>query len=386
MMRRTCMPSSSPTAGTRGALSHRFLALWGGSVLSFGLLLFTYRYLEHSAARDPIDFREPLINELSAALGGGLLFFAWRAVLARAPLARTTWRRHTPLYLAVWLAGSVAHTSWNWLLRSLLYPLAGLGAFDYGRMSVRYWMELPADTILSIAMIAGLTVAERVRAARAAELAQERLEARLGAARLEALRLRLQPHFLFNALHAISATMYTDVEAADRMLEHLANLLRASLRAGEGAGERVTLATEFALLEDYLALVRVRFEGRLECELEVAPELGDPLVPALLLQPLVENSVRHGGVEERGTGRVHVRAARVGDELELVVEDDGPGPGAAGDSEDGHGLGLTRERLRLHFGTAGRLTTERGAMGGFLVRLRLPFRRASEERGTACAS
>jgi len=377
----------APELGTLRRPSPRFLAAWAAGVLLVGLLLFTYRYLEDVSSGDDVSPLEPLINELTAALGGGLVFFGWRALVARAPLGASSWPARLPLYLALWLAFSALHTSWNWLWRALLYPLAGLGTFDYGRMPMRYLMELPADTILSVTMVAGLTVAARMRSARERELRQERLEARLSEARLEALRLRLQPHFLFNALHAISATMYTDVEAADRMLERLANLLRASLRTGEDGASLVTLAAELELLEDYLALLRARFGERLTIELELEPGLGDALVPSLLLQPLVENCVQHGDVEGRGQGRVRVRAARAGAELVLSVEDDGPGPAradAAG-SVEGLGLSVTRERLRLHLGAAATLRTGRGGLGGFQVTLRLPLLRAGE-RGEACAS
>src|SRR5579864_8399861 len=143
-----------------------------------------------------------------------------------------------------------------WGLRSALFPLAGLGPYDYGVMPLRYLMELPMQLIAFTVLVGGLHAVAALEAARARELQAARVEGSLARAQLRSLRLQLQPHFLFNALHTISAAMYEDPAAADEMLEQLAELLRASLRTAQA--DEVPLAEELALLDRYLALQRAR--------------------------------------------------------------------------------------------------------------------------------
>jgi signal transduction histidine kinase len=349
-------------------------AAWLLAVVLTGLLLFVYRHLEALASSDDRSFLDPLICEMSAAFGGGLMFFAWRSAVDRAPLEPGRRASRAPLYLALWLALSAAHTTWNWAARSLFFPIAGLGDYDYGRMPLRYFMELPVDTIVSVGIVTALHVARRRRIDRQRELVREKLERSLGQAQLHNLRLQLQPHFLFNALNTISSVMYDDVEAADRMIERLSHLLRASLRAARSGSELVTLAEELEVLEDYLAIVRARFAQRLDVAVDVEPSLARCRVPSFLLQPLAENAIRHGGVEVSGRGAVVVRARRVGQRVSIEVADDGPGvPAGIDPLRAGNGLGITAERLRLLYGHGHALFAGNRPGGGFVVRVELPF-------------
>jgi LytS/YehU family sensor histidine kinase len=204
----------------------------------------------------------------------------------------------------------------------------------------------------------------------------EELERSLAAAQLQNLRLQLQPHFLFNALNAIGERMYDDPAAADEMLSRVADLLRRSLATAERA--EVALQEELTLLEDYAALMQVRFGPALRFTIDVPEHLRDALLPPFLLQPLVENAVRHGAGAD-GQGSVTVRAAHDGPTLTLDVEDDGTG--RAGGDGRGLGLGLrsTRERLALMHGSAASLDAAPRPEGGYRVSLRLPLRRASME-------
>lgn len=155
-------------------------------------------------------------------------------------------------------------------------------------------------------------------------LRESRLEARLAEAELEALRMQLQPHFLFNTLNVISETLHEDPEAADGMIGHLSELLRVSLqRAGE---PEVTLEEELSALDPYLEIERARFEGRLEVFVRVADGCQGARVPALLLQPLVENAIRHGVAPSPRAGWVAIEVERTGDRLRLGVRDSGGGP------------------------------------------------------------
>ncbi|HUE87733.1 MAG TPA: histidine kinase [Vicinamibacterales bacterium] len=164
------------------------------------------------------------------------------------------------------------------------------------------------------------------------------------------LHLQLQPHFLFNALNAISSKVYEDAAAADAMIARLADLLRYALRTS--GGQEVPLGVELDALDDYLALLDARFGENLVCVRDVAAGARDAFVPSLVLQPVVENAVRHGRLAREGRGRITLRARRDGEMLRLEVEDDGPGLPSGADSPGapaatpGHG-GMTNERVGL---------------------------------------
>ncbi|HYO13515.1 MAG TPA: histidine kinase [Thermoanaerobaculia bacterium] len=350
------------------------LALWLGLVVTFGLLLFVYHYLAVVVEGGTEDPLAPFIDELTGALAGGLLFFPIRWLVRRLPLAPGTRGRRLPVYGLALLACGAAATTMMWGLRSVLYPLAGLGPYDYGAMPLRYLMELPLQAIGFVLMVAALHAWGALEAARARELRAAQLEGSLARAQIRNLRLQLQPHFLFNALNTISATMYEDPAAADEMIEQLAELLRASLRTAQS--DEVPLGEELALLDRYLALMRARFGERLEVALELDPEAASALVPSLLLQPLVENAIRHGNAERVGRGAIAVRARREDGRLVLEVEDDGPGEADTAPDRPAPGIGLaaTAERLRLLYGDGQSFSAGNGPGGGFLVRASLPFR------------
>lgn len=205
------------------------------------------------------------------------------------------------------------------------------------------------------------------------------MEAQVTQAQLQALKMQLQPHFLFNTLHAISAYMYEDVEVADRMLSRLSELLRLTL---ENAGvQEVTLRQELAFLERYLEIERARFDERLTVKMDIAPESLEARVPNLVLQPLVENAVRHGIAPRAQAGWIEIHARRENGMLLLQVRDNGPGlpenEHALG--REGIGLANTRARLQHLYGAAHHLELRNAEDGGLLVRLTIPFRTESEK-------
>ncbi|HEX4955735.1 MAG TPA: histidine kinase [Thermoanaerobaculia bacterium] len=360
-------------------MTRRGFLLWLAAVLGIGLLLFCYRYLGALAEGESVDFRRPLVNEMTGSLGAGLLFFGVRALTRRFPLNAPAGWHHTPIYLICLALFAGCHTSFMWGSRSLLYLLFGLGDFDYGRMPLRYAMELPIQAIIFTLMVATLHAAAAFREAREREVRAAQLSASLARAQLASLAGKLQPHFLFNALNAISATMYEDPAAADEMLEQLSELLRASLQRADL--ETVPLAEDAALLERYLAIMRARFGTGLEAEVHLGPGTEAARVPPFLLQPLVENAIRHGSLERSGRGKIRVRAEQLPEGVEITVEDDGPsGTAAEPASSAGLGLGLkaTAERLALLYGEEHRLEAGPGPGGGFRVRIRLPVRGAAE--------
>jgi sensor histidine kinase YesM len=220
--------------------------------------------------------------------------------------------------------------------------------------------------------------------AREREAQRSRLAAQLAEAQLAALRMQLNPHFLFNSLNAIAVLVRDqNTRDASRMLELLGSVLRQVLH-GEPRQE-VTLAEELRFVEQYLAIEEVRFSDRLRVRWSVEDSARDALVPEFILQPLVENAVRHGIAKRSDAGTIELSASIVGDELVLRIADDGPGlpletaPRAegsgAGNGDPGLGLANTRARLSTLFGDAARLDVARAGGGGTVVTIHLPLRR-----------
>jgi two-component system, LytTR family, sensor kinase len=207
------------------------------------------------------------------------------------------------------------------------------------------------------------------------EVQAAQLEARLMEARLHALKMQIQPHFLFNALNAVSALIHEDPEAADHMLARLGDLLRLNLE--DGGRQEVPLREELDFLERYLDIERIRFADRLSVRVDAAPETLDALVPNLVLQPLVENAIRHGIARRPEPGVLAIRATRGPDgRLRLRVRNDGPPlpePRA-----DGIGLRNTRARLEQMYGPDQVMTLESDA-DGVRVDVVIPFRAGAPE-------
>jgi two-component sensor histidine kinase len=200
-----------------------------------------------------------------------------------------------------------------------------------------------------------------------------RLKASLTEARLEALKTQLNPHFLFNTLNSISSLMYSDVEAADRMMTRLSELLRSTIH--NDAAQEVTLREELGYLDRYLEIERIRFEERLRVSIEIDPDASEGLVPAFSLQPLVENALRHGiGPRESG-GSVRIEARHANGQMRLCVSDDGAGSRTV-PIREGVGMKNTRLRLEQLYGDAASLRSGDARGGGFLVEVIIPFRTA----------
>jgi two-component system, LytTR family, sensor kinase len=213
----------------------------------------------------------------------------------------------------------------------------------------------------------------------ASELRMARLERQSADARLNALRMQLDPHFLFNALNTISAQVERDPTMARDMIEHLGDLLRSSLESRDR--QKVPLSEELALLEHYLAIQRIRFGERLIVEMHIDPETRFASVPALVVQPLVENAIRHGLSGRASGGTVTVSAAREGDQLHLAISDDGVGLPESWKIEHcaGFGLSITRERIAgLYPGRVAALSVERRPGGGVEARVLLPYELSNE--------
>jgi signal transduction histidine kinase len=220
---------------------------------------------------------------------------------------------------------------------------------------------------------------ERETARLQAETAQ--LQTQLAEARLSALNAQLNPHFLFNTLHAISSLVERDPRGVRRMIARLSELLRYTLDGG--AEHEVMLGQEIAFLERYLEIMQIRFQGQLEIDVQIGNDARNALVPNLILQPLVENAVKHGVDKVSGTGKIRILARRESDRLVLSVSDNGPGPQKiARLDEAGVGLANIRQRLEQLYGSAQSLTLAEAPSGGTMAQIVMPFRTRAEIRTT----
>ena len=282
----------------------------------------------------------------------------------RFPLERECWARSLTIHLVAGVGVGLVKWWLDNLFRHYLLglPRAMLLAYVFHGNLLTYWILVAATQ--------GYVYYQRYRQG---EQRSSQLAGQLAQAQLHALRMQLHPHFLFNTLNSIATLIHKDPDAADRMTARLSDLLRLTL---ENVGiEEVRLADELEFLERYLEIERIRFSDRMTVRIEIAPDTLDASTPYLILQPLVENAIRHGIAPRTAPGLITVCAVREGDLLALEVKDDGPGirPAAAG-SRDGIGISNTRARLEKLYVTAQRFELSNAEEGGLSVRLAFPFR------------
>ena len=211
------------------------------------------------------------------------------------------------------------------------------------------------------------------------------LMTQLAEARLSALNAQLNPHFLFNTLNAVSSLVERDPRGVRRMIARLSELLRYTLNGG--SDNEVLLGQEIAFVERYLEIMQIRFQDRLEVDVQLGDDAGNALVPSLILQPLVENAVKHGVEKMSGTGKIRIQGRREDDRLVLSVSDNGPGPAgtpASGEAagEGGVGLENIRQRLEQLYGGAQSLVLVEAPDGGTVAQIVIPFRTRAELRTT----
>jgi two-component system, LytTR family, sensor kinase len=257
---------------------------------------------------------------------------------------------------------------------------------DTGRFGLYLWKMATAylalDFVVYWGIVGGSHALDAARELRRREIGASQLRASLSEARLQALRAQLNPHFLFNTLNAISVlSMKGDSAGVTRTLSLLADLLRLTI---DGLPQEVPLAQEIELTDRYLDIQRVRFPDRLIVERDIPADVGDALVPSLVLQPLVENAVVHGISGQVEGGRISLRARRRGAALELQVCDTGPGFARPGPPE-GIGLSNTRARLEQLYGAEQHVTCE-NRDGGACVSIVLPFRESGVAEEVAWAN
>ncbi len=323
-----------------------------GAALVIGVLSATGAASMQVMEARPIEFWPTVVSTIPSWIFWGFaarpIFALTRRVPPGPPLRLRNLLVHALLAMTLVLAQTLLIV---WLTR-LMYPLVVrdrswpflLGAF------------LSSRGLWNLLLYAGLvTLFQSIftrNALRRRELSAAQLETELARAQLHALQLQLQPHFLFNTLHAIGVLTQDEPARATRMIASLGDLLRGSL--DHRATKEITLEKELALLEHYLDIESVRFSDRLQVSIDVPASLRQYLVPTFSLQPLVENAVRHGIARRVGPSTLRIAAMTTGDRLRLTVWNDGP-PVDFGAMEEGVGLATTRDRLQRLYGEEGRL-------------------------------
>ncbi|WP_103028493.1 sensor histidine kinase [Salinibacter altiplanensis] len=278
--------------------------------------------------------------------------------------------RNASLHLAVALATSVVVD----LSEDAVEAALGERYIAFVQSLSQFWFtdELVVYLVILMAGFArSYYFQQKARQEEAARLEEraEALQSQLTEARLEALRMQLNPHFLFNTLHAVSTLVDRDPAGVRRMIARLSELLRHVL--DEEAPQEVPLSQELEFLDDYFEIQSIRFQGRLDTAVDVPSSLRDAQVPNLILQPIVENAIKHGASQVRGVGRIEVRGRREDDRLVLTVTDNGPGLPAS--QEDGLGLRNVRARLEGLYGEPQTLHLETVPDKGTRAVLKLPY-------------
>jgi sensor histidine kinase YesM len=347
--------------------------------LSFGLNDYLFADIHVRFYQEPL----PLWNVLAWELA---YWPVWAAIsplifrLARRfPIERANWLRNLLINVVAGLLITVAQRAIYLFVAWLLYIAADNSidtiAYLYRRL---FFFNLPTGfmsfgLLLLVSHLINYYRRLRGEEVKASQLKAELAEARLRAteAQLQALKMQLHPHFLFNTLNSISALLDEDAEAADEMLARLGDFLRLTLE--NSGAHTVALQDELEFLRRYLEIEQVRYQDRLTVKLNIEPQTLEAQVPNMILQPIIENAIRHGISQSLGSGRIEVCASHEGDKLRLAVKDNGPGVSVSEEAKAGLGLANTRERLKQSYGAAHNFDIQNAPEGGTIVTLTIPF-------------
>jgi two-component system, LytTR family, sensor kinase len=347
-------------------MTFRRPATWFWLFVAFtgiGIFFALHYYLGDITGHYYGTLRQRLLEEMTGAYGAMILvpFLVW--IAKRFPFNRGNLTRAILANVGAYVAYTLVHTTILAISRSAISPLIGNGPYHYGNMLVRYPMEAAGDAVYYSLMMTSIYLLDRF-------IAMRRLEAQLAKAQLENLRLQLQPHFLFNTLNAISSVMYEDVAKADRMLAQVSDFMRLVLASG--GAEEIPLDEELRMEAMYVDIMKTRLERNLALAVTVADDARETSVPFMLLQPLLENSIRHGMGSSRTSIQLAIDVRRHNGTTSIRVSDDGIGYAAG--SMPGVGLTNVTSRLRHLYGSDASFSIERRGGGGTLATLILPYR------------
>ena len=346
---------------------------WLGYCVAFGLV-----FLIGGQAKAASALYAGVFNGLPQATAGiGVVWLCRRQPWSGSSPGRfaTVHAAGAALYCAVVV--SIVLT-WFTLERGISTGVWNPGSYNIGILLWQVFLSLLSYCVIT-SICSFIQALDRLREQEARVARAEALQTR---AELEALRARLNPHFLFNTLHSLLALVHRDAGAAAQALEHFGDLLRHVLRVQRETLDEVPLSEEWQFVRTYLSLEQLRIGERLRLETEIDEEALDCAVPSFCLQPLVENTIRHAIAPRASGGILGIRMQLDGQELELEVRDDGPGahPERVEESS-GLGLKLIRQRLEAVHGAAASFEIQTSPGGGWLATLRMPAQPWSERKG-----
>jgi signal transduction histidine kinase len=354
----------------------RLAIIWG--IWTFIGLVFTLQfYFASYRSERPVPFVDSLYMQMIWAYLFALAtpFVLW--AVSRMPIDRDNWVRNTLLHIPTSIVLGVVLTALGRVLIWLRWgwPLDKPLTFEsIVRFVVANFTE--AIGIYLLIALSGYAFCY-YRRFREGQVKTLQLEAQLSQAQLQALKMQLHPHFLFNTLHSISALLHKDSEAARKMITRLGDFLRLTLE--NSGSQEVTMRQEMEFLGCYLEIERIRFQDRLTTRLDVAQQTLDAKVPNLILQPIVENAIRHGIAPRSSQGLIEIEAKQQNGTLRIQVRDNGPGLSEHRTSENvfkkGLGLANTETRLEQLYGPAHSFNLSNNPDGGLIVTLEIPFTR-----------
>jgi len=357
-----------------------------------GLFYFSQGLTQRLRLHDPTPWWHYLVAWLLGVYIWALLTPVILWLGRRFTVERRNWRERVALHLLLSAGFSVFELSLESALYSRLHLFPTMkdfrGAFvqllivGFHGGILNYWIVLG----IQWAVLYYRGYQQRSREVLQFELRASELQSQLMSAQLNALKMQLQPHFLFNTLNAITVLVRRQKSKdAEQMLGHLSDLLRGVLEDVDA--QEVSLRRELEYLQLYLAIEQVRFPDRLRVEISADPATHDASVPQLILQPVVENAIRHGIGRSSSAGRILISASKISGTMELRVQDDGPGL-LPSDSSDDRGIGLanTRARLQQLYGGDARLEIENCDRGGVVVTMHIPFHHSPAEIGRPYAA
>jgi two-component system LytT family sensor kinase len=345
-----------------------------------GVFFFTQSLTQKLFSGDPNPSWHHLVSWLTGVYIWALLtpVILWAG--RRFPIERRNWLRRTALHLLFSVSFAIIQLAWE---SAILSRIGVFPAIMKGFLSTFLFLVVIGfhSSIVNYFIVLGIQSGfrhyrryqERERQALRLELRASELQSQLMRAQLGALKMQLQPHFLFNTLNAIMVLVRQQKgEQAEEMLARLSDLLRCVLEDVEA--QEVPLRRELEYLQLYLYIEQVRFQDRLKVEISTDPAILDAALPQMGLQPIVENAIRHGIGRSSAAGNIRIGASRVNDRLELRVQDDGPGfPVVNSLPNSGIGLANTKARLRQLYGDEANLKIENGQHGGAVVTMTLPY-------------
>jgi two-component system, LytTR family, sensor kinase len=359
------------------ALDRKYLkwtAVWGVWTL-FAFFFASQVALQSQLSENPTSFW----RVLSWQLASGYVWFAISPVIIL--LGRVfsfddgKWKTSIPVHIVASIVVAVAQLAIDaFVLPKLGYMQRYQNASYFEIFKIFLLVNVHFGVAIYWGVLGFQQAIKYYRRYRERELRTSQLEARLATSRLQVLKMQLHPHFLFNTLNAISELIYKDAESAERMISDLSDLLRMSFENLEV--QEIPLKQELEFLEKYLEIEQMRFHDRLRVEMNISPDTLDAGVPNMILQPLVENAIKHGIGPRSAGGKIKIGAIRQNGHLELKVSDDGLGV-PSGDLEnlsEGVGISNTRRRLRHLYGEGHSFRLSNADDSGLVVDLTIPFK------------